>query len=178
MPKSSQEQIDLDEKKIIRELEKNAKNSIDKIAKNCGCSRQKVWRIMKRLEKNKTAWGYTAIIDKEKLGLKQYFILIKRTSKAAPKEKLDLVIGRNLKKESAKIGVEVVSSYFVHGSFDWHLHITVNNILQVKQFINIFNSLFAEDYISDIQVLEVIFPVEKNGIINPNIKELEDFFEV
>ena len=34
MPKSSKEQIDLDEKKVIRELEKNAKQSIDKILSN------------------------------------------------------------------------------------------------------------------------------------------------
>ena len=46
MPKSSQKQIDADEKKVIRELQKNAKESIDKIAKNCGFSRQKVWRII------------------------------------------------------------------------------------------------------------------------------------
>jgi len=56
MPKSSRKQIDNDEKKILRELQKNSKESIDKIAKKCGFSRQKVWRIIKRLEKNKTIW--------------------------------------------------------------------------------------------------------------------------
>ena len=54
MPKNSSEQIDVDEKKVIRELQRNSKESIDKIAKKCGFSRQKVWRIIKRLEKNKT----------------------------------------------------------------------------------------------------------------------------
>ena len=52
MPKSSKEHIDLDEKKVIGGLEKNAKESIDEIAKNCGFSRQKVWRVIKRLERN------------------------------------------------------------------------------------------------------------------------------
>ncbi|UCD13766.1 MAG: hypothetical protein JSW60_09465, partial [Thermoplasmatales archaeon] len=60
----------------------------------------------------------------------------------------------------------------------WQLCITASHIGQVKRFCNIFNTLFAEDLISDIQVLEVIFPVEKNGFVNPNIKEIEDFFTI
>ncbi|UCD13182.1 MAG: Lrp/AsnC family transcriptional regulator [Thermoplasmatales archaeon] len=178
MPKGSKEQIIVDEKKIIKELQKNSKGSIVAIAKRCGCSKQRVRRIIKRLEKDKTIWGYCAVVDDEKRGLKRYFVLIKRTSKPASKEKLDLVIGRELKKESAKIGVDVVSSYYVHGLFDWQLCITASHIGQVKRFCNIFNTLFAEDLISDIQVLEVIFPVEKSGIVNPNIKEIEDFFTI
>ena len=51
MPKSSKTQIDKDEKKVIHELQKNAKESIDTIALRCNFSRQKVWRIIKRLEK-------------------------------------------------------------------------------------------------------------------------------
>ena len=42
MPKSSKEQIDFDEKKVIKELQKNSKESIDKIAKKCGFSRKQV----------------------------------------------------------------------------------------------------------------------------------------
>ena len=53
MEKTSKKQIEEDERKIITDLQKNAKESIDVIAKKCGFSRQKVWRIIKRLEKNK-----------------------------------------------------------------------------------------------------------------------------
>jgi len=77
MPKTSKEQITNDEKKILRELQKNSKESIDKLAKKCGFSRQKVWRIIKRLENNKTIWGYHTVVDDEKMGLKRYLILIK-----------------------------------------------------------------------------------------------------
>ena len=57
MTKSSRKQTDNDEKEVIRELQKNSKESIDNIAKNCGFSRQKVWRAIKRLEKNNTICG-------------------------------------------------------------------------------------------------------------------------
>lgn len=177
MPKVSKEQTEQDEMKVMQELEKNSRNSYDALAKNCGCSRQKIWRIIKKLEKTKTVWGYTAVIDKDKQRLKQYFILIKRTSKPAPKDKLDMIVSRELKQEALKIGVNVVSSYYVHGSFNWHIGITASDIFKVKKFLNLFNQMFAEDLISDIQILEVIFPVERNGFINPNIKSIEDFFK-
>ena len=176
MPKSSKKQINEDDKTFLKILQKNSGDSIESISKRCGFSGQKVWRIKKRLEKEKTIWGYSAVVDEDKLDLKQYFILIKRTSILAPKEKLDLVIERELKKESAKIGVDVEYSYYVHGSFDWLLCITASSIRQVKKFCNLLNTLFAEGYISDVQVLEVIFPIEKSGIVNPNINEIRDFF--
>ena len=47
MPRTGREQITDDEKKIIHELQKNSKENIDKIAKKCGFSRQKVWRVIK-----------------------------------------------------------------------------------------------------------------------------------
>ena len=68
MPKTTRKQIAEDEKKIIRELQKNSKENTDKIAKRCGFSRQKVSRVIKQLEKNKTIWGYHAVVDDNKLG--------------------------------------------------------------------------------------------------------------
>ena len=51
------EPITEDEKKVLDALEKNGKESIDDIAKRCKFSRQKVWRIIKHFEENKTIWG-------------------------------------------------------------------------------------------------------------------------
>ena len=72
------------------------------------------------------------------------------------------------------MGVE--SSYFIHGSYDWFVCITANTIKQVKIFLKLFNNFFSEGYIADTEVLEVIFPVEINGISNQNTKEIEEFF--
>ena len=52
MPKVSARQIEIDEKRVIRELQKDSNQSIDAIAKRCGFSRQKVWRMIKKLEKS------------------------------------------------------------------------------------------------------------------------------
>jgi DNA-binding Lrp family transcriptional regulator len=176
MPKNSKEQISDDEKKIIRELQKNSKENIDNIAKKCGFSRQKVWRIIRRLEKNKTIWGYHAVVDDNKLGQKKYFIMIKRTSKAASQDKMNLVLKRELKQEAEKVGVTVESSYFIHGVYDWLLCITTESIAQVKKFCEVLNFLYKEGFVSDIQIFEVIFPVEVNNFNNPNMDEFLSFF--
>ena len=175
MPKSSREQIDKDEKKILAELRNNAKGSIDEIAKKCGFSRQKVWRIIKHLEKNKTIWGYNTIIDPEKVNLKEYFLLIKRTNKPIEKEKLEMILNRKISKDIKKLGMNLEYSCFIHGSYDWFICLTAEDIIHVKKFTHVFSTLF-KDYVSNLQVFEVIFPIEKYGIVNPKKDEFFDFF--
>ena len=53
MAKSSKEDIIKDEHRILEKLKNNANKSINEIAKECKFSRQKVWRIIKQLEKNR-----------------------------------------------------------------------------------------------------------------------------
>jgi len=81
MPRKSRAQIYNDEQKVLKALQKNSNQGIDTIAKHCGFSRQKVWRIIKNLEKNEFIWGYTVVADDEKLELKRYLMLIKRSQK-------------------------------------------------------------------------------------------------
>lgn len=175
MPKSSKKQIVDDEKKVIRELQKDSNESIDKIAKKCGFSRQKVWRIVKRLEKERAIWGYTAIVDDAKLNVKKFLVLIKRVNIPITEEKLNKVINRELKKEAERIGATIDTSYYTHGCYDYFICITAPDIKQVKKFCETLNKLF-KDYISELEVLEVIFPVQSGGIQNPDIKELKELF--
>ena len=176
MPKSSRKQIDEDEKKILAVLESNAKESIDKIAKRCGFSRQKIWRIIKRLKKNKTIWGYNAVIDDEKAGVKRYQILLKKAPKAILDKMMDVMLEKDMRKQLEKFGVEFDCSFYIHGYFDWSLCITAPNIIAVKKFIESLKTKFGE-YISEIQVLEVIFPLLKSGFDNPNLTEFKEFFK-
>ena len=97
MAKNSMKQIEEDENKILQELANNSNKSINEIAKKCGFSRQKVWRMIKNLEKNHTIWGYTTIIDREKQGLKSYTVLIKRTNLPMEEEMVDKIIEREMR---------------------------------------------------------------------------------
>jgi len=175
MAKSSRKQIDQDEKRVIEQLQRNSNESIDKIAKTCGFSRQKVWRIIKRLENNKTIWGYTAIPDKEKQGVHHYIMLIKRSN-----EPLGPVINDMLdafKKYAGKnLGVFVQTACLLQGEYDIMMCFTAKDIGVAKRFIEYLNKKYST-YIKDIMMLEDIFSVRICGIMNPKVEELKEFFK-
>jgi DNA-binding Lrp family transcriptional regulator len=177
MPKSSKEQIDEDEKKIIKLLQKNSEESIDKIAKKCGFSRQKVWRIKKKLEKNKIIWGYHAVVEDDRMDMKRYQILIKKTPVPMSNDIIEVMLGKNIRIELEKSGIMFYNSLYTQGYFDWSLCITAPDIIKVKKFIEFLKIKF-ENHISDIQVLEVIFPFLKSGIDNPNLNEFKEFLAI
>ena len=175
MPKKSKNDVFEDEKRVMRALQKDARQSIDILAKTCGFSRQKVWRIMKRLEEQKIIWGYHAIIEDDIFAHNRYYVLIKRTTKGVTENALDTVIKRELKTEMEKMDIYLEDSCLILGSYDWLISLTAENIRRVKRFTESFNQLFR-DYVQGIDILEVIFPVEKSGVQNPNLKEIATIF--
>ena len=176
MPKNSVKQIEQDEKRILEELLKNANMSVNEIAKKLGFSRQKVWRIIKNLEKDKTIWGYTAIIDDNKMGRKRFYILLKKAPVKITDEKLNIVINRELRKIATKNEVNLESTYFFNGSYDGQICVTAENIIQVKNFINDMEKKIGATYFKEANILEVLVPIQMRGFNNPNLKQLKDYF--
>ncbi len=176
MAKSSREQIEQDVNKILIELQKNSNYSINEIAKKLGFSRQKVWRIIKDLEEDKTVWGYTAIVDDNKIGRKRYFILLNRANIPFSEEKMNIIINREFRPLLEENDVRLDCSFFVNGIYDGILCVTAKNITQVKMFIEKMNNTLGGMYMSDINILEVLFTIERDGFDNPNIEELKEYF--
>jgi DNA-binding Lrp family transcriptional regulator len=154
-------------------LEQHSKDSIDEITKRCGFSRQKVWRIIKDLEKKKIIWGYTAITDEDPRDLKHYILLVKRNT---------FPFDESLKKEIifekldayAPDSVKIENIFFTHGSFDVVLTFYAADLINAKKFIQIAFKKF-EKYIGDYLLLETLVPVRKQGLKNPQIKNLTQF---
>jgi len=174
MAKSSKKQIYEDELKVIAELQKNAKENIDVIVKNCGFSRQKVWRIIKGLEEDKTIWGYAAIVNEEKQGLKSYMILIKRTTLPIDEKLADKIITRQLENLASEIDIKIEHSMLTHGTFDWVICFRAKDMIHAKKFSEIVNRTYW-GYIGEVHMLEVLFPIRKQGILNPDIQKLKEF---
>jgi len=175
MAKNSKKQIMLDELRIIDQLSKNANKSINEIAKNLGFSRQKVWRIIKNLERNKTIWGYTSIIDQEKQNKKTYIALIKRSANPLNKEMIEKLVRRETIKRAAKIGVKIVTSLYTNGIYDWLIFFNASDIRDAKRFVEDLNKTY-EGFIEETSLLENLFMAEHCGIENPEIDKLRDFF--
>jgi len=175
MSKSSKKSIERDEKKVLLELMKDSSQSINVISKKLGYSRQKIWRIIKKLQGEKTVWGYTAVINCEKIGMKNFLLLGKRTSKPLPQEMINLVLNRKLEKMAKKNNCILDDTYYLNGVYDFVSTFKANNILDAKRYQEEFNRLY-KSYIEKTMILEALFPLRMNGILNPDINNLSEFF--
>ena len=177
MAKSSVKQIEQDEKKIIYELSKNANKSINDIAKSLGFSRQKVWRVINNLERNHTIWGYVAVLDNEKLNKKRFMMLIKRTNQPITKKLIDDITTRKIADEVRVNGIDITCSFYTHGNYDWIICFDAPDIKEAKGFMEYYNKLY-EGFLSDIHLIEIMFSAVRSGVRNPEIKKLNDFFNI
>ena len=173
MEKSGKKQIYEDEKKVIAELQKNARESIKKIAENCDFSYQKVGRIIHNLEENKKIWGYCAVADNEELNLNRYIILIKRSTEPID-DAISKIIELTMHRRGEEIGVNVECSSYLNGHYDWMFVLTAEDIKSVKRFGDILIKEY-QSVISDIHIMEDIFSVKKCGMVNPHMEKLRDF---
>jgi len=174
MPKSSKKQIDEDEKKVIAELQKNSGDSIENIAKNCGFSRQKIWRIKKRLENNKTIWGYNAVVDNEKLDMKRYMMLVKRSSQPVG-DAINKITKLTAGKKGEEIGIDVLSVGYMHGEYDVAIVFMADGIKNAKKFKEIM-TIELPNLMSKMEILEYVFLLRDGGITNPEIEKMSEFF--
>lgn len=170
MAKSSREKIHKDEQKVIKALEENANASIGGIAKKCGFSRQKAWRIIKRLEKNKTIWGYHARVNDEKMNRNGYVLLLKLKHLPVDNELEDDIIKGKLEKLAAKHKISIEDIIWLHGIFDTMLVFYAENLRKAKQYHELLNTNLDGNVI-DSQLLEQMIVIKKDGFMNPKIKQ-------
>jgi DNA-binding Lrp family transcriptional regulator len=163
MAKTSKEQIEKDEQKILLELQKDSNQSLDIIAKKTKFSRQKVWRIVKNLEENKDIWGYTAIVDEQKLGMKTYLLLFKTNIGDVQQ----LLNNPDFFKMIDKQGIYMRNISWSHGIFDGHLFFMARDIPHAKQFQQTFISMY-HDHVCDVELLETIGNIQRGGQANPH----------
>lgn len=166
--------MDLDEKKVLSELVKNANKNIETIAKLCGFSKQKTWRIIKRLESKELIWGYTAVFDEEKMGLKHFMVLIKRSMKRLDESTINKIVSRRLEDVIKELGITIESSSYVHGDFDWILTFTAKDIVQAKKFSDALVT-FHPGVIDNVSIVETLIYIKKHYILNPEKARLKEF---
>jgi DNA-binding Lrp family transcriptional regulator len=174
LSKSSVEAMEKDEMKVLDVLEHHAKESVDEIAKRCGFSRQKVWRTIKRLEENKIIWGYSAIADGESRDYKHYVLLVKRNTipfDASFKKELIFDKLDNYLPDLVKIE----NIYLTHGNFDGVVTFYAVNLINAKKLIQEMSKKIGK-YFEVYLLLETLFPMRKQGIKNPQMNKLVEYF--
>lgn len=164
----------MDGLKIITELQKNSNENIDVIAKHCGFSRQKVWKIIKQWEKTCKIWGYTAIVEAEAQGLQRFMLSIKRSNKPMDRKIMNETIFSQMEKTISEIGAKIESSYYIHGEYDWILFFTAKDIQHAKKFADILFNAYA-GYVDNVNISQVLYIQRDHHILNPDQMKLLDF---
>ncbi len=177
MPKNSKKQIVNDEQEVLHELQKDARQSPHEIAKKCGFSRQKVWRIIKKLENDNVIWGYTAIIDEKKQDMKLYMVLVKRTNLPISGEIIKRVTSGDFKRIADSIGIIITSSFYLNGVYDCLVVFHASDLGKAKQFCEVLNKSFT-GFIAELSLLEVIFTNRNHGILNPEKDRIKEYFNL
>jgi DNA-binding Lrp family transcriptional regulator len=174
MAKTSKKQIEVDEKKVIDQLQKNCMENLDLFAKKCGFSRQKVWRIIKNLEQDKIVWGYTAIVNPESLKKKHYILLMKRNTQKINTKIVDILLSRELEEVIAKLGITIETSSYVHGEYDWIATFLAPDIVYAKKFSELVKTTYPETF-QKIDLIETLFDIKRQNIINPESNKFKEY---
>ena len=136
-------QLDNIDKKILTELQIDASQSLEDIAKKVGASKTPVWNRIKKLRKIGIIKNHTVILDPDKLGLEACFFVLVRTSEHE-KDWQDSFLNALLSKE------EVLEAHRLAGDIDYILKVRVRN---AKAYDEFYQALISEVKIFNVTAL-------------------------
>jgi len=174
MVQNSEEQLAQDEIKVIVELQKNAHENMETIARRCGFSRQKIWRIMQHLEKSHEIWGYSAVTNEQKQGLQKFVLLMKRSTKPIDDNTANELISYRKDKDIMNLGITVENSYYSHGAYDWILIFTAQDMSQAKKFSDTLLNKHP-GMVSKVELIQILMTMRSQHILNPEYEKLREF---
>lgn len=119
--------LDEDDRKILREVQKDASRSLERIATLVGLSKTTVWNRLQRLIQNGTILRQAAIVDPRKVGLKETFFVSIRTGQHE---------SGWLEKFKATINTmpEITEAHRLAGTLDYLLKVQVSSTEDFDRF--------------------------------------------
>ncbi|MCK5031852.1 MAG: Lrp/AsnC family transcriptional regulator, partial [Thermoplasmatales archaeon] len=58
--------------------------------------------------------------------------------------------------------------------FDWVICFETKDMKQAKKFCEVVNKIYW-GYIAELHMIEALFPIRRQGILNPEIQKLKEF---
>jgi len=159
--------------KILDELLIDARQGIQKIAKKCNTYRQRVWREIKKMEENNTIWGYTAVVDEEKIGWKLFMLLMKM--KPLTEEQVGEQIERHRTDVPGKLAVRLIDAYYINGTYDWVVIFAAKDWVTARKYYDNIRKGYKKTLIEKPEMVDIIFSTIRWGKINPEIEKLYEF---
>ncbi len=136
-------QLDAIDRKILTELQDDASQSLDDIAKKVGASKTPVWNRIKKLREAGVIGRQTVLLDPEKLGLEACFFVLIRTAEHDASWQ-DKFLKTLLKRP------EVMEAHRLAGDIDYILKVRVKN---AKAYDEFYQALIGEVKIFNVTAL-------------------------
>ena len=137
------DQIDAMDRKILAELQSDASQSLEEIARKVGGSKTPVWNRIKKMRTNGVIRAQTVLLDPEALGLEAcFFVLIRTSEHEAAWQKKFL--------ETLNSRPEVLEAHRLAGDIDYILKVQVKN---ARAYDTFYQSLIAEVRIYNVTAL-------------------------
>jgi len=135
--------LDEIDRKILVELQRDAAQSLDEIARKVGSSKTPVWNRVRRMREAGVILRQTAILDPEALGLEACFFVLIRTSEheAGWQQKFLTVLRER---------PEVLEAHRLAGDIDYILKVRVKN---ARAYDSFYQALIAEVRIYNVTAL-------------------------
>lgn len=131
------------DRKILRELQADAAQSLDEIARKVGSSKTPVWNRIRRMREAGVITRTTALLDAEALGLEACFFVLIRTSEHEAGWQQRFL-------EALRQRPEVMEAHRLAGEIDYILKVRVANARAYDAF---YQALIAEVRIFNVTAL-------------------------
>jgi len=148
-------EFDQKDRQILEILQKDAKANIKEIAYKVDLSTTPIYERIKRLENSGIIKRYTAVLDKEKIGL-ELTVFCQVSLQKHTKSLIDRF------ENAIKKMPEVIQAYHIAGNFDYLLKVVVHDSKQYHHFV--IDTLSKLDMVSNVQSNFVMYETkEKSG---------------
>jgi Lrp/AsnC family transcriptional regulator len=135
--------IDATDRKILRELQRDASQSLDEIAQKVGSSKTPVWNRIRKMREAGVIGQQTVLLDAEALGFEACFFVLIRTSEHEAEWQ-----ARFLK--ALRDRPEVQEAHRLAGDIDYILKVRVRNARAYDEF---YQALISEVRVYNVTAL-------------------------
>lgn len=131
------------DRKILAELQQDASQSLDEIAKKVGSSKTPVWNRIRRMKESGVILRQTALLDAEALGLEACFFVLIRTSEHEAEWQRRFL-------QALQQRPEVLEAHRLAGDIDYILKVRVENARAYDRF---YQALISEVRVHNVTAL-------------------------
>ncbi|MBT52472.1 MAG: ArsR family transcriptional regulator [Mameliella sp.] len=135
--------IDATDRKILAELQRDAGQSLDEIAKKVGSSKTPVWNRIRKLREGGVLSQQTVVLDAEKLGFEACFFVLIRTSEHEAEWQAKFL-------KALRERPEVQEAHRLAGDIDYILKVRVRNARAYDAF---YQALISEVKVHNVTAL-------------------------